>query len=144
MNASPRNPVSTDVPESTAAEPDAEKILQEEIDSYQKEQGAMDDILGKIGGVQSRKKERVINVLILFVIIAVFVVDIVFELFDPIYAVEFGILLISVKIIMLISSLSRMSHFNFWVLHSIEQRLNAVSRRIEGMEKQLQRNNDRN
>ena len=138
MNASPRSPVNTD------AEPDAEKLLQEEIDSYQKEQGAMDDILAKIGGVQSRKKERVINVLILFVIIAVFVVDIVFELFDPIYAVEFGILLISVKIIMLISSLSRMSHFNFWVLHSIEQRLNAVSRRIEGMEKQLQRNNDRN
>ncbi|MEM9424495.1 MAG: hypothetical protein AAF975_06890, partial [Spirochaetota bacterium] len=106
------------------SEKSAEELLQEEIQFYQREQAQVETVLGKLGGVQSRKKERILNVVILFIALSVFVLDVVFELFDPIYAVEFGILLVSVKIIMLINSLSKMSHFNFWILHSIDLRIN--------------------
>ncbi len=115
----------------------AEQLLQEEIQFYQQQQGQVENMLGRLGGVQSRKKERVINMIILFVALGVFVVDMLFELFNPIYAVEFGILLVSIKIIMLINSLSKMSHFNFWILHSIDMRINDISRKLELLEQRL-------
>ncbi|WGK68657.1 hypothetical protein P0082_09225 [Candidatus Haliotispira prima] len=116
----------------------AEELLQEEIKLYQREHTNVDNMLGKLGGVQSHKKERILNVIILCIAIAAFALNIMFKLVDPIYTVEFGILLISIKIIMLIHSLSKMSHFNFWILHSIDLRINDIARKQDLLEHRLQ------
>ena len=116
---------------------DAEKLLQEEIEFYQKEQRQIQNALGKLGGVASHKKERILNILILFVAVLIFLLDVVFKLFNPIYAVELGVLLVSVKIILLINSLSKMNHFSFWILHSIDIRVNDISRKLVSLERSL-------
>jgi len=46
-------------------------------------------------------------------------------------------LLVSIKIIWMIHKQGKLEHFQFWILNSIEFRLNDVSRRMKDIEKKL-------
>ena len=46
-----------------------------------------------------------------------------------------GVLLVSVKIIWMIHKQTKVEHFQFWILNSIEFRLNAISKKLTQMEK---------
>jgi hypothetical protein len=55
----------------------------------------------------------------------------------PLFSIEIGILLISIKIVWMIYKQTKVEHFQFWILNSIEFRLNNLSRQINGIEKML-------
>ena len=48
---------------------------------------------------------------------------------------EIGVLLVSVKIIWMIHKQTKVEHFQFWILNSIEFRLNAISKKLTQIEK---------
>lgn len=117
---------------------ETEANLREEIDSFHREKDKIQEMIGKIGGTGNRKKAKITNVIFLIVALSVVLLNHLFEGFDPLYAIEIGVLLVSIKIIMLIESLSKMSHFNFWILSSLEYRINAIARDIEKLSRQLE------
>jgi hypothetical protein len=53
------------------------------------------------------------------------------------FSVELAVLLVSIKIIWMIHKGTKVEHFQFWVLNSIEFRLNDVSKHIREIEKKL-------
>jgi cell shape-determining protein MreC len=55
----------------------------------------------------------------------------------PIVSLELAIFLVSIKIIWMIHKESKIEHFQFWMLNSIEFRLNDVARRIGEIEKKF-------
>ena len=55
----------------------------------------------------------------------------------PLFSIELGILLVSVKIIWMIHKQTKVEHFQFWILNTIEFRLNEISKKISAIEKHL-------
>jgi hypothetical protein len=52
----------------------------------------------------------------------------------PLFSIELGVLLVSVKIIWMIHKQARVEHFQFWILNSIEFRLNEITKSVRRLE----------
>lgn len=102
--------------------------LEEEIDQYLNEKERIREILGRIGGVP-RKKERIINVVFLILVALSFGMALIIQ--DPRnLPLETAILLVSVKLIYVVTQNARLNHSQFWMLSSIEWRLNEITKDI--------------
>ena len=115
--------------------------LQEELDQFRAEKEKIRDIVGQIGGVRSRRREAIVNVAFIVVMLALLSLDILRELLHlkiPLphtLSLELGILLVSIKIIWMMHMHSRVEHFQFWILNSIEFRLDNLSRQLRDNDK---------
>jgi len=119
------------------------KSLEEELDQFRREKEKIRELVGRIGGATSNRRDRLINVVFIVAIGLLLIADIVRHVLKlsiplpPLVSLELGVLLVSVKIIWMIHKQSRVEHFQFWILNSIEFRLNEVSRRIREIEERL-------
>ena len=52
-------------------------------------------------------------------------------------SIEIGILLVSIKIVWMIHSQGKYNHFVFWILNSIEYRINDISKKLCAIEKDI-------
>lgn len=118
-----------------------EKALLEELDEYRKEKEQIRRVIGQIGGANSSKMETVLNVIFVILLGLVFTADILRHFFklqylSAMFTLEIAVLLVSLKIIWMIHKQTKVEHFQFWILTSIEFRLNSVSKRITQLEKE--------
>lgn len=110
--------------------------LKREVEDYLREKERIRKILGKVGGVPS-KKEKILNVLFLCLVASVFGVGLFVQ--DPrILPLEIAILLVSIKLAYVLQQNARMSHFQFWMLSTIEWRINQLTKNMN----QLLKNKD--
>lgn len=123
---------------------DRTRELTEELRHFQAEKEKIRQIVGQIGGTGSRKRERAFTILFFGLLIVLFVSDACRHVFGidvplpPLFSLEIGILLVSIKIIWMIHSQTRVEHFQFWILNSIEFRLDQISKRLRDIEMQTQ------
>ncbi len=119
------------------------KQLQKELNQYKKEKEAIKNIIGQIGGVQSRKRDKIVNIIFISLIAILFGCDAAKHLFHintPIpsmFSLEIGVLLVSLKIIWMMHTQSKVDHFQFWILNSIEFRLNDIAKKVKDMSKKI-------
>ena len=117
--------------------------LESELEQFKNEKEKIRNLVGQIGGQGSAKQDMVINLLFLTVIIILFVFDILRHLFQinlplpPLFSIEIGVLLVSIKIIWMIYKQTKVEHFQFWILNSIEFRLNNLSRQMNEIDQKL-------
>jgi len=120
------------------------EILKEELEHFQQEKEKVRRLVGQIGGKANAKRDRSINVVFVTAIIILFSLDFMRHIFGlsiplaPLLSIELGLLLVSIKIIWMIRRSLKVEHFQFWILNSIEFRLNDISRRIKGIEDKVQ------
>lgn len=116
-------------------------LLLEELEQYRTEKEKIRKIIGSIGGRLSGKKEKFFNWGIIIAMVVLFLMDVgkhVFHLKIPlpsIFSLEIAILLVSIKIISMMHMLSKIAHFQFWILNAIEFRLNTVHTTVRKLEK---------
>jgi len=114
---------------------------QDEIREFKEEKDKIRRLVGQIGGADALRHHKLINVLFIVSIVALFGIDLLLHilgirtLLPPLFLIELGVLLVSVKIIWMIHSQTKVAHFQFWILNSIEFRLNDLSKRIRKMAK---------
>jgi hypothetical protein len=119
--------------------PDTES-LQEELRQFREEKEKIRELVGQIGGVSSRRRDVALNIGFLVAIAFLFLVDVFRHLLSvdiplpPLFSIELGVLLVSVKIIWMIHKQARVEHFQFWILNSIEYRLNEIARSVRQLE----------
>ncbi|MDH3345580.1 MAG: hypothetical protein OEL75_00175 [Kiritimatiellaceae bacterium] len=117
--------------------------LIEELEQFRKEKERIRHLVGQIGGKHSQKHDHVINIVFIVAMSVLLILDVSHHFFHlsvpipSIFSVELAVLLVSVKIIWMIHKSSKVEHFQFWVLNSIEFRLNDLSRHIRDIEKKL-------
>jgi hypothetical protein len=117
--------------------------LQEDLNSFQKEKEKIRDVVGRIGGARSAKYDKIANIVFIIAIIILFSLDLVRHIFEihvplpPLFSLEIGILLVSIKIIWMIYKQMKVEHFQFWILNSIEFRLNDLSKQIRQIQEKL-------
>jgi len=116
-------------------------ILKEELEHYRKEKEKVRKIIGQIGGVTSIKHDRRVNIIFLVLVISLFLFDVLRELlhlqisgYSSNLAIELALLLVSVKIIWMINKQSKIDHFQFWVLNSIEFQINSIAKKMRELE----------
>jgi len=119
------------------------EALQAELEHFRKEKAKVRQLVGQIGGKANARRDRIINVLFVSAIAILFSLDLMRHVFGlsiplaPLLSIELGLLLVSIKIIWMIHRSMKVEHFQFWILNSIEFRLNDISRRIEGIERKV-------
>ncbi len=117
--------------------------LQEELEEFRKEKEKIRVLVGQIGGVQSTRRDRVMNILFMIAIGILLLIDVLRHLLDfsvplpALFSLELGVILVSIKIIWMIHRQTKVDHFQFWILNSIEFRLNEISQRMRQIEKRL-------
>ncbi len=113
---------------------DKEAELRRELEEFHKEKDRVRDVIGKIGGKINSRIDTGINITFLLIIAALFVIEVTTELLPVLISLEIGVLLVSIKIIWMIHNLNKFYHFQFWVLNSIEFRLNDIVKKVRGIE----------
>jgi hypothetical protein len=108
-----------------------EGALAEAIEDFRREKERIRAIVGRIGGMPTFRG-KVFNILFGIVIAACFGVSIATHGRLVLPMIELGVVLISLKIMYLLHTNTKQMHFMFWILSSIEWRLNEV---IKGLEK---------
>ena len=117
--------------------------LQEELEQFRREKEQIRAIVGQIGGVQASRRDLVVNVVFIGAIVVLFALDVLRHLLGfhiplpPMFSIELGVLLVSIKIIWMIYRQGRVEHFQFWILSSIEFRLNDLAKQMRQMQDQV-------
>ncbi|MCX6358070.1 MAG: hypothetical protein NT045_09415 [Candidatus Aureabacteria bacterium] len=111
----------------STADRQREDTLVEEIEQFKREKERVRAIVGRIGGVPTFR-DKLFNVLFSIGVAACFAISIATHGRLVLPMIEIGVVLISVKIIYLLHTYSRQMHFMFWVLSSIEWKLNEMAK----------------
>jgi len=118
-----------------------ERELEQEIREFEKERERVRNIIGKIGGTPSNKM-RTANIIFAVLVIAVFTMSIIWGGRVRFFMIELGILLLSVKLIYFLEAHMKLNHFNFWILSSLEWRLEKIDKKLREMAKKDARKNE--
>ncbi len=123
---------------------EADKSLIEELEQFRAEKEKIRMLVGQIGGKGGEKIDKIINISFVIFIVVLFSFDILRHFMGiniplpPIFSLEVGVLMVSIKIIWMIHRQTKVEHFQFWILNSIEFRLNSLSKQIKELNKKLE------
>jgi len=115
-----------------------EKELESEIKSFEEERDNIRRIIGRIGGMPSAKA-RVINIVFIFLVLVVFAASIMYGGRIRFFMIEVGILLLSLKLVYFLESHMKLNHFQFWILSSLEWRLDKIDKQLRDLCRDLKR-----
>ena len=122
---------------------ETDKSLIEELEQFRAEKEKIRMLVGQIGGKGGEKIDKIINISFIIIISVLFSFDILRHFMGidvplpPIFSLEVGVLMVSIKIIWMIHRQTKVEHFQFWILNSIEFRLNSLSKQIKELNKKM-------
>ena len=119
------------------AQTDREQELERELEEFKREKERVKNLLGSLGGNVTGKKEIVINVGFLLVVLTFFVLEVTTHFLPPFVSLEVGLLFLSIKIVWMMYSAHRVSHFQFWILNSIEYRVNQLDKKLNEIDRRI-------
>lgn len=108
--------------------------LRQELEHFQQEKERVRKILGKIGGVPAFNV-KILNTTFIILIAVSLVISVIAGEKIRLLMIEFATVALSVKIIFLIHRQMKMNHFEFWILSSLEWRVNEISKQIKQLTK---------
>ncbi|MCS5422908.1 MULTISPECIES: hypothetical protein [Psychrilyobacter] len=116
-----------------------QKFLEHEMENYKKEQEKIKKLIGSIGATHSSRNHKIFNGLFLTLVVLSFFAGGVLHYIPFNLSIELGVLLVSIKIAWMIHEQQKVNHFQFWILNSIELRLNSLQTNFRKMDKELKR-----
>ena len=114
-----------------------EKALTEEIEEFRKEKQRIKYIVGEIGGNSEKRQNKIVNMLLLAIMIVVLIVGVALQKIDLVTTLEVAILIGIFKIIWILYENQRINHFQFWILNSLEFRINEIHKKVKKIEKDI-------
>ena len=106
-----------------------EETLEKDIEEFLKEKEKIRSIVGKIGG-KVTFAGKVTNFFWIIAVITTFVISIFMRNTPRLIMIEVGIFLVSLKVIYYFHCQAKITHFQFWILSSIEWRLNEIVKKL--------------
>lgn len=109
--------------------------LKQELENFQKEKDRVRAIVGKIGGMPKFRTKLVNIIFIIFIVVSVTMTFFLKGEKWRLIMIELATVALSLKIIYLIDSQMKINHFKFWILSSLEWRLNEIMKMLKKMNK---------
>lgn len=116
-----------------------EDQLKQEVNDFRKEKDRLSKIVGQIGGSKSNSNNNLINIFFFGILFALIIFGGVLKKISLEIEITAMILLIVLKIAWMVNEAHKVSHFQFWILNSLEFRVNEMNRKIKKMEKTLEK-----
>ena len=110
--------------------------LEKEIAEFKKEKERVRKIIGTIGGKKKTTVEKAVNLSFLTIVLIVFTLGVLHKI-GFVLSVEIGVLLVSLKIAWMIFEQQKINHFQFWILTSLEYRVNEIHKKVVNLEKRM-------
>lgn len=107
--------------------------LRQELEHFQQEKERVRAIIGQIGGVP-KFQTKLINAAFIILIVVTLIISIVGGEKWRLLMIEIATVALSLKIIYLIHCQMRVNHFKFWILSSIEWRINEMMKVVKKQE----------
>ncbi len=104
--------------------------LKQALEQFQQEKERVRAIIGKIGGVP-KFRTKLTNIIFIIVVLVSITVSVIGGEKLRLLMIELAMVTLSLKIIYLIHCQMRVNHFKFWILSSIEWRINEMMRHIK-------------
>ena len=119
--------------------------LEKELESFREEKEKIRTIIGQIGGAESNRLDQILNIMFIILLLLLIAADVMRPFTDlswlpSLVSLEIGVLLVSLKIIWMIHKQAKVEHFQFWILNSIEFRLNEISKQVHELHKDKEKN----
>jgi hypothetical protein len=113
-----------------------EQELRDEIKDFESERDNIRKIVGTIGGTPTGRARKV-NIVFAVLVLAVFAMSLIWGGRVRFFMLELGILLLSIKLIFFLESFMKVNHFQFWILSSLEWRLDKVHKKLNELAKEI-------
>ena len=119
--------------------------LKAELDQFKKEKEKIRQLMGQIGGKDAERQDRWANRFFITAISLIALNDFLHHIFGihtpipSLFSLEIAVLLVSIKIIWMMHKSTKVEHFQFWILNSIEYRLNDVAKQLRHLEKTVEK-----
>lgn len=110
--------------------------LRQELDDFKREKERIRNIVGEIGG-KNNKQHKLVSLIFLILIGILLMLGVVLQKITLFLTLEIVVLLGVFKIIWMFYESQRASHFQFWILNSLEFKLNEIDKRVRRIEKML-------
>jgi cell shape-determining protein MreC len=114
------------------------RSLEDEIEEFKKQKERVREIIGQIGGKPTFMK-KMANVIFVVLVAICFILSLITKGRTELLMLELIILLVSAKFIYFLFLQSRVIHFQFWILSSIEWRINEVVNKLQNLYKKLEK-----
>lgn len=115
--------------------------LKAELDNFKREKEKIRQLMGQIGGKEQAERDKWVNTVFIIAIALLALNDVLHHIWhirvpiDTEFSLVIAILLVSMKIIWMMHKSTKVEHFQFWILNSIEFRLNDVAKQLRNLEK---------
>jgi len=110
--------------------------LKKELEAFEKEKERVRAIVGKVGG-QPKSRTTLINALFIAVLVVSVVISVVADEKWRLLMIELATVTLSIKIIYLIHAQMRLAHFEFWILSTLEGRINEMMKQLRQLKKDI-------
>jgi uncharacterized membrane protein len=120
-------------------DPRLDETLQEDLKQYRQEQKEWRKMIARSRIQENARVYDILNSVLFFLIVALFVVQLAFHPVSDMLSLEISLFLVSLKLILMIHTASRFNHFQFWILHSIETRVEGLNERLDRLEEAAKR-----
>ena len=110
--------------------------LKQELDNFQKEKEKVRAVIGQIGGVP-KFRTKLMNAIFIAILTVSVILSVILGEKWRMLMIELATVTLSLKIIYLIHCQVKVNHFKFWILSSIEWRLNDVKKQITSLRKEI-------
>lgn len=110
--------------------------LEEEIEEFKKQREKVRQIVGQIGGKPTFMK-KIFNVIFILLVVVCFALSLIAKGRTEFLILEVLVLLVSAKFIYFLFLQAKITHFQFWILSSIEWRVNDIIKKLNDIDKRL-------
>lgn len=107
-----------------------------DIEEFEVEKERIRKIMGEHGGTKFNSRELIANIIFGVATVGIFLAQFIFHL-DPTISIEIALFLLSIKIISMIYAQYKHNHFMFWVLNTIEYRINNTYKIVKQLQNDL-------
>jgi len=118
-----------------------DKYTREELEQFIREKETIRQIVGQVGG-KPTPASKIGHIAMIIGILGTFLGAFFLPEKFHLPAMEVGLVLLSIKIFMFLHNESKVIHFQFWMLSSLEWRLNDMSKRLINISKLMQDKTD--
>lgn len=108
------------------------------MEEFIQEKEKIRQIVGQIGGKPSTMSKITTIAMIVFILLTLVAAPFLPSQWE-LPAVEFGIVLLSLKIFFFLQNEAKVTHFQFWMLSSLEWRMNEIAKRISHIDNVLKK-----
>ena len=108
--------------------------LKEDLNDFLKEKEELREVIGKIGG-NNNSQAKIVTTLFVGIVLVIFVAWIFLKQLSPMTTLILLILILGFKIIWMQQQTQKSMHFQFWILNSIEIRINELDKKQKKLDK---------